>query len=411
MRTSLFALSLALVGCGASLPAAGAPPAALLAPTVVAWRSSAFVTSDSSRIADLALGGGVHCARSAAGRALCFGSYTPALANVVEDVPRPVIAVTAGGQHACALLDDRTVRCIGNNEIAQLGAAPSRGARSWTQPSITDVVAIAAGGQHTCALDAQRRVWCWGFGMYGAVGAPSQRERCIGSSDECFCSSTPTLIEGVSDVESVHAAGSTSCAVTRDRRVFCWGFNQTGQLGNHSTKPRATPVEALDARGLRMLALGSMHACALMSTGRVACWGSSLQHRLARATERWCTIPMLDGPPTPCDPFAAEIPGLDHVRAIASGDSTSCALRDDGTVWCWGVRYGHELAPHGWRAVGLHRVEAFDGASEVRVGGRVLCARGDGFDWRCVGGGFTSDRVTLDGSIAARPLTLAEVSR
>ncbi len=387
-----------------------APPAALIAPTRVAWRSSPVVRGDASRVVDLALGGGVHCARTASARALCFGSYTRALANVVEDLPRSVVSLVAGDRHACALLDDRTVRCIGSNEVAQVGAAPSQGPRSWTQPAITDVLQLAAGGQHTCALDAQRRVWCWGFTMYGSAGAPSRGERCVGSSDECRCASAPTLIEGLSGVESVHAGGATSCAVTADRRVFCWGFNQTGQLGDHSTKPTSSPVEAVDARGLRMLAVGSMHACALMPSGRVTCWGAATQHRLARPSERWCTIPMLDGPPMPCDPFAAEVVGLDHVRAIASGDSTTCAVRDDRTVWCWGVRYGAELTPHGWRALGVHRVDAFDGATDVRVGGRSICARGERFDWRCVGGGFSTDRAGMDGSIAPRSLSLTEVS-
>lgn len=408
VRSFIVSLSWLLVGCASSLPPVGAPPAELLAPTLVAWRSSPAIPGDASRITDLSLGGGVHCARTISGRALCVGSATASLTRVVDDIQRRVLSLSAGGQHACALLDDHTVRCIGNNTLAQLGAPPTSDALSWTQPAVTDVIAVVAGDQHTCALDAQRRVWCWGFNMHGSAGAPARSERCIGSSDECTCSSVPTLIEGVSDVESVHAAGASSCAVTGDRRVFCWGFNQAGQLGNHATKPRSSPVEAVDARGLRMLALGSSHACALMPSGRVSCWGSALQHRLARDAERWCTIPMLDGPPSPCDPFAGEIPGLDRVVSIATRDALTCALRDDHSVWCWGVRHGRELAPYAWRAMGVHRVDAFDGATELRVGGRIICARSDRFDWRCVGASFTGQRPSDEGSIAARPLRLTE---
>lgn len=403
------------VACAASLPSVSgaqpSPPFAWDGTTVAAWRSSAFVPGDSSHITELALGGNLHCARTASGRALCFGPLTTVPTTVLEDSARSVLALAAGSQHACVLLDDRTVRCIGENHVGQLGATPSGGARTWTQPAINDVQQLAAGMQHTCALDGQRRVWCWGFTMYGSAGSPAQGERCIGSSDECRCRSTPTLMEGLSDVESIHAAGATSCAVTRDRRVFCWGFNQAGQLGDHSTKPRSAPIEAVDARGLRMLALGSTHACALMPTGRVSCWGSALQQRLGRESERWCTIPMLDGPPMPCDPFAAEVLGLDHVRAIASGDASTCALREDRSVWCWGTRYGVELTPHGWRALGLHRLDAFDGATDLRVGARSICARGEHFGWRCVGAGFTPDPSQRNGSIDARSLTITEVSQ
>ena len=414
MRRSLLSLPLALAGCAATVPIVSTAPPALTEPIIVRWSTHEGAPQDALHLADLALGGTLHCAQSATGRALCFGAIT-------EHAPRKTLAlsarvrqVSAGHEHACALLEDDTVRCIGGNRLAQLGTTPSFDPQGWTQPTIERVAQVAAGGEHTCALTRDGAVFCWGFAMYGSPGAPARRERCVGSSDECFCTATPTRIEGLPPAVSVHANGSSSCAITeaRDgRRLFCWGYNQVGQLGDRSVKSVSRAVEAIEARGLRELALGSMHACALMGDGRVRCWGGARSRQLARDTDRWCTQPMLAGAPLECDPFAAEVPGLDRVAHITANDSTTCALREDHTVWCWGMRHGRELEPYGWRALDVHRVAAFDGADVVRVGSSTLCARGPRFDWTCVDGALTSRSPYERGSVAPRALRLQESAR
>lgn len=412
MRSSLFALSLA--ACAPTVPWVRAAPPELNEPALARWTTHASDPADAQRIADLSLGGAVHCARTAAGRALCFGNATAATEPTRAALSRAVRAVSAGSAHACALLEDGTLRCIGGNRLGQLGVAPDARALGWVEPAIDQVAQVAAGSEHTCALTRDGSVFCWGFAMYGTVGTPVQPERCIASSDDCTCASRPTRIDGLPRAIRIHANGSSSCAITEDsagRRLFCWGYNQVGQLGDHSVKNSARPVEATDARGLRELALGSMHACALMDNGRVRCWGGSSSRQLARDTERWCTVPMLAGAPRPCDPFASEITGLDRVAHLWANDSTTCALREDHTVWCWGVRHGRELAPYGWRALDVHRITAFDGADTVRVGGSAICARGPTFDWTCVDGALDSRNAYRDGSLGPRALRLQEPTR
>lgn len=396
------------------MPSIRTAPPELEAPILVRWSTHEPTAQDALHLRDLALGGTLHCALSATGRALCFGAVTEHAERKSIPLAARVRQVSAGHQHACAVLEDDTVRCIGGNRLAQLGTTASFDPQGWTQPAIERVAQVAAGGEHTCALTRDGAVFCWGFAMYGSVGEPARRERCVGSSDECFCTATPTRVEGLPPAVSVFANGSSSCAITEEgeeRRLFCWGYNQVGQLGDRSVKNVARAVEAPDARGLRELALGSTHACALMSDGRVRCWGASSSRQLARDTDRWCTQPMLAGAPSECDPFAADVPALDRVAHVTANDSTTCALREDHTVWCWGVRHGRELDPYGWRALDPHRIAAFDGADTVRVGASSICARGPSFDWTCVDGALTSRSPYERGSVAPRALRLQEVAR
>ena len=110
----------------------------------------------------------------------------------------------------------------------------------------------------------------------------------------------------------------SSCALVGDGTAKCWGSNGYGQLGTGEQgyeNARAAPVVGLS--GLKMLASGDYHACALGTDGVVSCWGGLLQD---------------DRPP-----FA--VPGLSDVVMIAAGGSHNCALRRNGTVWCWGHHF------------------------------------------------------------------------
>jgi alpha-tubulin suppressor-like RCC1 family protein len=110
----------------------------------------------------------------------------------------------------------------------------------------------------------------------------------------------------------------SSCALVGDGTAKCWGSNGYGQLGiGEWGVENVGPVPVVGLSGLKMLASGDFHACALGFDGVVSCWGGLL------ADDR--------------PPFA--VPGLSDVDMIAAGGSHTCALRLDGTVWCWGHGY------------------------------------------------------------------------
>ena len=83
----------------------------------------------------------------------------------------------------------------------------------------------------TLAAQAQGRVWAWGENSDGQLGNGTYTN-----------SDTPILVAGLSDIASVAAGSSHSLAVSSDGRVWAWGDNSEGQLGIGTYgSPRSTP--------------------------------------------------------------------------------------------------------------------------------------------------------------------------
>jgi alpha-tubulin suppressor-like RCC1 family protein len=93
---------------------------------------------------------------------------------------------------------------------------------------------LAAGGQHTCALDASGGVWCWGNDQSGQLG-----------DDGAVDSAVPVRVASLASGATALAAGTAHTCALVGGRVRCWGWNVAGQLGDGTEEDRATPVWAL----------------------------------------------------------------------------------------------------------------------------------------------------------------------
>ncbi len=137
--------------------------------------------------------------------------------------------------------------------------------------------------------------------------------------------------------------------------------------------------------GLRavQISVGGSHACVLMSDGTVRCWGSNIRGLLGNGmTDETCTrdvrVPMCALTPTP-------VAGLDHVVQVSAGWFATCALRDNGEVWCWGT-----VAASGDAAPTEHPLPVLmpgmpPNAVEVEVGPSTTCVRTSGGEVWCAG--------------------------
>jgi alpha-tubulin suppressor-like RCC1 family protein len=189
-------------------------------------------------------------------------------------------AVSAGGAHACAVLTTGELRCWGSNTRGQLGngsALPSRA--PVTVAGLPAVTSLASGAGHTCAVVAGGQVFCWGANDRGQLGVEAAPDQCGAEGATAPCARSPVLVTEVADAVEVVAGDAHTCVRTAGGSVQCWGTNTDAQLGAGTAgampapRPRTVRVGASSLRGVRALAAGGDHTCALRDDGAVLCWG------------------------------------------------------------------------------------------------------------------------------------------
>lgn len=251
--------------------------------------------------------------------------------------PQTVTALTgamqivAGVRHGCGRMADGSLACWGDNTYGQLGDGSARFQRKPT-PAATQgkVSQVATGGFHACALRDSGSVLCWGSNGNGQTG-PGPTWTCAAGPRLFPCVRKPRKVIGAEGVVQLAAGQWHSCGLTKSGAVVCWGANRVGQLGDGTTVERATPGPVKGVTGALHLAVGEQHACAVLRSGAVWCWGDNGHGELGRATTDKC------GPAKEsCGPTAGPVSDVAEVSRVAVGWEFSCALRKDGTVWCWG---------------------------------------------------------------------------
>jgi len=267
-------------------------------------------------------------------------------------------------------------------------------------PRVIAVQARSAG--HACAVLSTGRVRCWGLndnaqlGRSPASSSNACRVQSGGRPLDLGCEQRAYEVPGIEDVVEVALGNGTTCAVRRDRSLWCWGANEAAQLGQGQGNVRPTPTPTrVDLPPVRHVALGAFHVCAALMDGTVRCWGSnkfSQTGMLARTTTTRCDEG--DGTLSPCTPTPHVIAGLTGVSHVALGRNFSCALLSSGGVRCWGLNDSGQLGndrveddgnlhPNPVAVVGLtDAVELTTGGSHVcarRRAGGVVCWGWDGF--------------------------------
>ena len=154
-----------------------------------------------------------------------------AASRQVEGLPADIRDITAGDNFSLALAADGTVWGWGQGDTSSLGEdAAMKEFLPRKVSKLDNVVSISAGDKHTVALTADGKVFAWGMNPYGELGN--------GSTEN---SATPVQVSGLSDVAGLSAdIGQHTLAVTGDAKVWGWGRNHVGQLGNKDLGQQAT---------------------------------------------------------------------------------------------------------------------------------------------------------------------------
>ncbi len=277
--------------------------------------------------------------------------------NEAPGNPAEFRSITAGDNHTCAILDDGTVKCWGGNSRGQLGLGDTAnrgdgaGEMGDNLPAVNlgtgrTATAITAGDTHTCALLDNGTVKCWGDNGYGQLGHGDTANR--GDDAGEMGDNLPAVNLGTGRTATAITAGSShTCALLDNGTVKCWGDNGDGQLGLGDTADRGDgagemgdnlpAVDLGTGRTATAITAGDDHTCALLDNGTVKCWGDNAYGQLGLGD----TADRGDDAGEMGDNLPAVDLGTGRTAtAITAGDVHTCALLDNATVKCWGYN-GH----------------------------------------------------------------------
>ena len=284
--------------------------------------------------------------------------------------------IATGGQHTCALLENKCVKCWGSNEHGQLGYddtdnrgddADEMGKNLGPVGGLDfKVKTIDTGLAHSCAVtnkNNKNTVQCWGANDQGQLGQ--------GSIESFYAPSPPVDIHNDPDetdqakIEGffpthVAAGARHTCVVLRNDCVKCWGGNEYGQLGYGDTDPRgddADDPETDDVNegemGLKLppvggmgfkvkaIATGDWHTCAIMkSDDSVQCWGLNDEGQLGVGSIQNIGEAKNDQDEVV---FTAVKLGGKKAKSITAGGKHTCVTLDDGSTKCWGLNKSGQL--------------------------------------------------------------------
>jgi alpha-tubulin suppressor-like RCC1 family protein len=244
-------------------------------------------------------------------------SRTPVEASGITDAT----AITAGGDHTCALLANGSIDCWGDNSYGQLGD----GTKEYRSPTpvvvsgVTDATAITAGWDNTCALLTGGTVKCWGDDSNGQLGNGTKENG----------SATPVTVSGITNATAIAASGLHTCALLAGGSIDCWGANGLGELGNGTTEESLIPVAVSGITHATAITAsgdgGEPHTCALIAGGSIDCWGENYFGQLGDGSKEYIST-------TP-----VAVSGITNATAITAGGLNTCALLAGGSIDCWGA--------------------------------------------------------------------------
>ena len=240
---------------------------------------------------------------------------------------------------------------------------------SWVQ--------VDTGHDFTCAVSTTKRVYCWGTNSQGQLARPigtgaSGGSNVIDTGTANQIHPQPLLVtELVGDVESVSTGYAHACARMTTGKVFCWGDNTYGQLGDSSTVSATAPVEVLLPETATAVSAGDASTCAVLTSGAIACWGLGADGRLGTGNTSTALRPVV-------------ISGVSHAVDVSVGSRHTCALAN-GKAYCWGYGTTGALGLGDTRTVSTaETVTALSNVARISAGNDNSCAvltNGDTYCW------------------------------
>ena len=275
----------------------------------------------------LAAGFSNTCAVAAAGVVECWGANAAGqLGNDTTTISPLPLAISgglsfaklaAGYSHVCGLTAAGTAYCWGADASGELGngtISDSSAAPVAVSGGLT-FASLSAGYSHTCGVTAAGAAYCWGADESGELGNGT-----VGQN-----SAVPVPVSGGLTFASISAGGVYSCGVTTAGAGYCWGGSAYGVLGDGSGNDSPVPVAVAGGLKLASISAGVYHTCAVTTDGAAYCWGNGANGQLGIGiTSLSSNTPLA-------------VTGGHTFASITTGELNSCALTAGGTAYCWGA--------------------------------------------------------------------------
>lgn len=317
----------------------------------------------------VALSDNAFCGVDLAGRTSCRGSgtsYGPlgdgstgnrqALGPIAGDLA--LVSLTMGQSHACGLERNGAGWCWGSNGNSALGSTENPGGTPVRIEGDREWASLSAGSSHTCGVTTDATLWCWGANWSGQLGIGS-----IGGT-----SATPVRVGAPGEWAGVAAGSLHTCGVKQDGSLWCWGTNQSSQLGQGSSgSVVSSPVRVGSGDDWVSVAAGTSNTCGIRLDGSAWCWGTNGSGQVGSGSTAYVAH-------TP-EPVASEA----SWSKLTVGGSHVCGVTDDGSLWCWGRDYYTGTGTgsgSGWETVSSVpvRIGADRSWSDVDASSRGTCA-------------------------------------
>lgn len=265
-------------------------------------------------------------------------------------------SISAGFNHTCGIDTAGALWCWGRNQFGQLGvgdaedrAIPARISMptAWTE--------ISAGADATCGISGTE-LYCWGDAAIVGVQSnipklvtpgpsqPAMDWKSVSVGQEGYCavavdgstwcrwsgSTLTMLVDSNSPAAAVFASDQRQCIITPTHKLYCWGTNDKGQIGDGTMTMKVTPVE-IPGTWSTVAATGR-HTCAIDMDGHLWCWGECRGFQalgVEPPDQDTCASP-------------AQI-GLDRYAHVAQSKDATCALRSDHHIVCFGNNEAGQL--------------------------------------------------------------------
>lgn len=201
-----------------------------------------------------------------------------------------------------------------------------------------DLNALSMGDGYVCAIAQTGKLYCWGVNSYGRLGDGTLTD--VTLINEVH---TDTGLPGWSDWKFVSGNVETTCGIRTNGTLWCWGRNSEGQLGNGSTLDSYRPIQVRDDVGTgywsdwTYVTAGQYNVCGIRTNGRLYCWGDGWYGTNGDGTQNNYSLPHETSMDT------GSPPGYSDWKTVSMGLTTGCGLRGNGTIYCWGANSNYNV--------------------------------------------------------------------